>query len=61
MAEEQAYSYSFAYATPSFDDALQKAFGELGRNARIVVKAPLLGTPLPQQNRVSQKDGVIVS
>ena len=53
MDEEQAYSYGFAYATRSFDDALQKTFSELGRDARIVVNAPLLGTPLPLQNRVS--------
>ena len=53
MDEEQAYSYGFAYATHSFDDALQKTFSELGRDARIVVNAPLLGTPLPLQNRVS--------
>ena len=55
MEEEQVYSYGFAYATRCFDDALQKVFSELGRDARIVVNAPLLGTPLPQQNRVSQK------
>ena len=61
MNEEHAYSYGFAYATRSFDDALQKAFGELGRDARIVVNAPLLGTPLPSQNRVNSRDGVIVS
>ena len=60
MNEEHAYSYGFAYATRSFDDALQKAFGELGRDARIVVNAPLLGTPLPSQNRVNSRDGVIV-
>ena len=61
MNEEHAYSYGFAYATCSFDDALQKAFDELGRDARIVVNAPLLGTPLPSQNRVNSRDGVIVS
>ena len=61
MDEEQAYSYGFAYATCSFDDALQKAFGELGRDARLVVNAPLLGTPLPPQNRVSPRDEKIVS
>ena len=60
MNEEHAYSYGFAYATRSFDDALQKAFDELGRDARIVVNAPLLGTPLPSQNRVNSRDGVIV-
>ena len=53
MDEMQAYSYGFAYATHSFDDAFQKAFGEFGRDAQIVVNAPLLGTPLPPQNRVS--------
>ena len=61
MEEEQAYSYGFAYATRCFDDALQKAFGELGKDARIVVNAPLLGTPLPQQNRISSKDGIMIS
>ena len=57
MDEMQAYSYGFAYATRSFDDALQKAFGEFGRDARIVVNAPLLGTPPPPQNRVCQEVG----
>ena len=61
MDEEQAYSYGFAYATRSFDDALQKTFSELGRDARIVVNAPLLGTPLPLQNRVSLRDEKLVS
>ena len=61
MDEDQAYSYGFAYATRSFDDALQKTFSELGRDARIVVNAPLLGTPLPLQNRVSLRDEKLVS
>ena len=61
MDEEQAYSYGFAYATRSFDDALQKTFSELGRDARIVVNTPLLGTPLPLQNRVSLRDEKLVS
>ena len=61
MDEAQAYSYSFTYATRSFDDALQKAFNELGKDARIVVNAPLLGNPLPPQNRVSLKAGKFVS
>ena len=61
MDEAQAYSYNFTYATPSFDDALQKAFNELGKDARIVVNAPLLGTPLPPQNRVTLKAGEFVS
>ena len=61
MDEEQAYSYGFAYATRSFDNALQKTFSELGRDARIVVNAPLLGTPLPLQNRVSLRDEKLVS
>ena len=52
MTEKQASSYGFAYATPSFDDALNKAFQALGRDARIIVNAPLLGMPLPPQNRV---------
>ena len=52
MSEVQAYSYGFAYATCSFDDVLQKAFGELGGDARIIVNAPLLGTPLSLQNWV---------
>jgi hypothetical protein len=52
MSEVQAYSYGFAYATCSFDDVLQKAFGELGGDARIIVNAPLLGTPLSPQNWV---------
>ena len=57
MEKTKAYSYGFAYATHSFDNALQKAFDELGRDARIVVNAPLLGTPLPLQNRGSQEMG----
>ena len=61
MAEEKAYSYGFSYATRSFDDALQKAFNELGKDARIVVNAPFLGTPLPPQNRVNLKAGELVS
>jgi len=52
MSEEQAYSYGFAYATRSFDDALTKAFHELGKDARVIVNAPLKGIPLPPQNRV---------
>jgi hypothetical protein len=52
MDDEQAYSYGFAYATRSFDDALQKAFREVGRDARIIVNAPMSGTPLPPQNQV---------
>ncbi|MCZ6679275.1 MAG: lactate racemase domain-containing protein [Candidatus Poribacteria bacterium] len=55
MAEAQAYSYGFAYVTRSFDDALQKASQEVGRDARIIVNAPLSGTPLPPQNRVSPR------
>ena len=61
MAEEKAYSYGFSYATRSFDDALQKAFNELGKDARIVVNAPFLGAPLPPQNRVNLKAGELVS
>jgi hypothetical protein len=52
MSEDQAYSYGFAYVTRSFDDALNKAFQELGADARIIVNAPLSGMPLPPQNRV---------
>ena len=61
MDEEKAYSYGFSYATHSFDDALQKAFSELGKDAGIVVNAPLLGIPLPPQNRVLLKAGELVS
>jgi len=52
MSEEQAYSYGFAYVTRSFDEALNKAFQELGKDARVIVNAPLSGMPLPPQNRV---------
>ena len=52
LEDDQAHSYGFAYSTRSFDDALQKAFQELGSDARITVNAPMSGTPLPPQNRV---------
>jgi nickel-dependent lactate racemase len=52
MSQAQALSYGFAWATDSFSRALQKAFAELGRTARLVVNAPLGGMPLPPQNRV---------
>jgi lactate racemase len=52
MSEAEADSYGFAYATRSFDDALQKAFREVGGDARIIVNAPFSAMPLPPQNRV---------
>ena len=61
MDEAQVYSYGFTYATRSFDNALQKAFDKLGKDARIVVNTPLLGTPLPPQNRVVLKAGELVA
>ena len=58
MSEAQAYAYSFAYVTSSFNDALQKALGELGKDAQIIVNAPLSGTPLPPQHRVEGIENV---
>ena len=52
MSEAQADAYGFAYVTQSFDETLRKALQELGKDARIIVNAPLSGTPLPPQNRV---------
>ena len=52
MEEMQAYSYGFAYATRCFDDALNQAMDIVGKDARIIVNAPLAGAPLPPQNRV---------
>jgi hypothetical protein len=52
IGEEDAAAFGFAYRTASFQDALERALRELGRDARIIVNAPAHGTPLPPQNRV---------
>lgn len=50
--EADAEAFGFAYRATSFQDALNKALGEIGADARIIVNAPANGTPLPPQNRV---------
>ncbi|MBI4551913.1 MAG: DUF2088 domain-containing protein [Candidatus Latescibacteria bacterium] len=54
ISEDDAAAFGFAYHTRSFNDALDKAFSELGRDARIIINAPVRGVPLPEQNRVGE-------
>ena len=37
----------FAHVTPSFDNALAKAFAELGDDASVVANMPPTGIPYP--------------
>jgi len=44
---EEGAAMGFAYVTSSFDDALEKAFAELGDDAGVVANMPPTGIPYP--------------
>ena len=44
---EEGAAMGFAHVTPSFDDALGKAFAELGDDASVVANVPPTGIPYP--------------
>lgn len=50
ISKQEGGEFGFSYTTPSFDDALNKAFSELGQEAKIALNLPPnQGWPLVQE------------